>query len=211
MYTLQPSFDPAVQSFIEIETEVVKALATIHPSLTIQLIREVVLAANEKIQHVGGFFPLNSILPMWQSNITGFLREQLCLLGWTKVDGLGGVAYVISPCKEHAIRVFAGDKYVGLKEGNVSNKATKGSTLEDDISPLVGFNQGTVIWTLLHYKSNEVMKLEISQPKSIVKGKINDWSLRIKLPDIKFNVPTTSKMKDKYEVGTIPVTRKKTG
>ena len=53
------------------------------------------------------------------------------------------------------------------------------------------------------------MRLELSQPKSFAKGRIDDWSTRIKLPDIKFNIPTTPRMKDKVEVGVVPIKRKK--
>lgn len=209
MFSLQPSLDTTSDKFIDEASEVVSALATIHPSLTTQLIYEVILAANEKTQHVGKFFPSNALLPMWQFHITAFLREKLCDLGWTKVDGKGGVAYVISPCKEHAIRVFAGNKYVGLPDGSVSNSSIKGETLKDDIYPLLNSDKGTTIWTLLYHQSGELMRLEISQPKSFVKGKITEWGTRIKIPDIKFNVPTTPIMKEKVEVGVVPVKRKK--
>lgn len=209
MFSLQPSFNATSDKFIDETSEVVSALAAIHPSLTTQLVYEVILAANEKTQHVGTSFPTNALLAMWQFHISGFLREKLCSFGWTKVDGKGGVAYVISPCKEHAIRVFAGNKYVGLRDGSVSNKSIKGSTLKDDIYPLLNSDKGTTIWTLLHYRFGELMKLELSQPKSFAKGRIDDWSTRIKLPDIKFNIPTTPRMKDKVEVGVVPVKRKK--
>ena len=96
MFSLQPSFDAISDKFIDENSEVVSALAAIHPSLTTQLVYEVILAANEKTQHVGSSFPANAPLAMWQFHITGFLREKLCALGWTKVDGKGGVAYVIS-------------------------------------------------------------------------------------------------------------------
>ena len=54
MFSLQPSFDAISDKFIDENSEVVSALAAIHPSLTTQLVYEVILAANEKTQHVGG-------------------------------------------------------------------------------------------------------------------------------------------------------------
>ena len=90
-----------------------------------------------------------------------------------------------------------------------NSDSIKGNTLKDDIYPLLNSDKGTTIWTLLHYRFGELMRLELSQPKSFAKGKINDWGTRIKIPDVKFNIPTTPRMKEKVEVGVVPVKRKK--
>lgn len=209
MFALQASFDATLENFIEDELEVTSALSSIHESLTTQLIYEVIFASNLRLQHVGSYFPLNAPLAMWQFNITGFLREKLSAFGWT-VQNTGGAAYIISPCREHSIRVFAGNKHVGLKDGSVSNQSTKGATLKDDIYPLLNSDKGTTVWTLLYYRSGEVMKSELSQPISFTKGKIDDWGTRIKLPDIKFNIPNKPFMnKEKFEAAPVPVKRKK--
>lgn len=209
MFSLQASFDATLEEFIENELEVANALADIHGSLSIQLIYEVILAANVKLQHVGSYFPINAPLAMWQFNIAGFLREQLSAFGWT-VQNNGGAAYIVSPCKGHSIRVFAGNKHVGIKDGSVSNQSIKGNTLKNDIYPLLNSDKGTNIWILLYYRSGETMKLELSQPKSFTKGKIDDWGTRIKLPDIKFNIPNKPFMKrEKFEADIVPVKRKK--
>lgn len=213
MFKLEPSFDTYSETFIEENSEVVKALADIHESLMIQLLFEVILASNEKMQHYSGYSPINSIVAGWQANITTFLREKLVALNWRKHDGKGGVAYIISPCKKHAIRVMSGNKYVGVKDGAVSNSTSKGSTLNNDIHfPNLSFEDNTKIWTLLFYKHDEVMRLELSSPITFHKGKIAGWKKRIKLPDIKFNIPhKPTTHSNKAEVGKIPVRRKKTG
>lgn len=209
MFALQASFDATLEEFIEDELDVANALANIHESLTTQLIYEVVLASNAKMQHVGSYFPINASSVMWQYSIAGFLREKLSAFGWT-VQNTGGAAYIISPCKNHSIRVFTGNKYVGVKDGNASNQSMKGNTLREDIHPSLNSGTGTTIWTLLYHKSGELMRLELSQPKSFKKGKIDDWGTRIKIPDIRFNIPNKPFMKrEKFEVDTVPVKRKK--
>lgn len=211
MFALTPSVDPYQEKFIENSNEVVEALANIHGSLTTQLIREVMIASNSKTQHFGDYSSKNSLIISWQYNIVHFLREKLVALGWSMIDGTGGVAYILSPCKSHAIRVFSGNKYVGVKGGAVSNNASKGKTLKDDIySPKLSFEDNTQIWILLFHKVNDVIRIELSQPKSFKKGKVVDWDIRIKLPDFRYNVPDQPLKKvEKVEVGTVPVRRKK--
>ena len=211
MFALTPSFDPYLEKFIENPNEVVEALANIHGSLTTQLIHEVMLASNSKTQHIGDYAPKNSLVAAWQCNITIFLREKLVALGWSMIDGKGGVAYILSPCKSHAIRVFSGNKYVGVKNGAVSNNTSKGKTLDNDIySPKLSFEDNTQIWILLFYKENDVIRIELSQPKSFKRGKVVDWDIRIKLPDFRYNIPDQPLKKvEKVEVGTVPVRRKK--
>ena len=65
MFKLEPSFDTYSETFIEENSEVVKALADIHESLMIQLLFEVILASNEKMQHYSGYSPINSIVAGW--------------------------------------------------------------------------------------------------------------------------------------------------
>ena len=211
MFALSPSFDPYLENFIENPNEVVEALANIHGGLTTQLIREVMIASNSKTQHFGDYSSKNSLIVSWQCNIVHFLREKLVAVGWSMINGQGGVAYILSPCKSHAIRVFSGNKYVGVKNGAVSNNASKGKTLNNDIhSPKLSFEDNTRIWTLLFYKENDVIRMELSQPKTFQKGKVIDWDMRIKLPDFKFNIPDAPLKKvEKVEIGSVPVRRKK--
>lgn len=210
MFSLKPSFDVYEENFIDNKLDVESALSGIHEGLTTELIYDVMLASNEKVQHVGSFFAPTALLVMWQQNIAGFLREKLCGEGWTKSNGSGGVPYTTSPCKKHAIRAFSGDKYVGLKDATPSNNSLKGKTLEDDIQPLISSDNGTTIWVLIYYKVGDSIRMELSQPKSFIKGRIVGWNIRIKLPDIKFNVAREPLNQDKFEVDKVPVTRKKT-
>lgn len=213
MFALQASFDATSEDFIDGDLEVAHALSAIHESLTTQLFYEVIIASNARVQHVGSSFAKNALSVMWQSNVEGILREKLRGFGWS-LQNIGCTAYVISPCKLYSIRVFTGNKYVGLKEGNVSNQSLKGNTLKDDIYPSLNFVAGTTLLTLLFHQTDELMRLELSQPKSFKKGKIDAWGTRIKIPDIKFNIPSKpfkNKHEDKFEAEIVPVKRKKRG
>lgn len=212
-FNLQPSFDTQSEIFIDDKQLVSQALANIHESLTIALFFDIILASNSKVQHLSAYSPKNAINAVWQYNITTFLREKLASLHWTLIDGKGGVAYILSPYKKHAIRVLSGNRHVGMKDGLASNNCLKGTTLSDDIyAPSMSFENNTQIWTLLFYKEpqKEVMRLELSRPNSFEKGKIVDWHTRIKIPHINFHLPDKPlKNIEKAEVGTVPVRRKK--
>lgn len=209
MFALQASFDAHLEDFIDGDLEVASALANIHETLTIQLFYEVIIASNARVQHVGSSFAKNAFSVMWQANVEGILREKLCDVGWS-LHNTGCTAYVISPCKNYSIRVFTGNKYVGLKEGSISNQALKGTTLKNDIYPLFNSVGGTTLLILLFHQSGELMRLELSQPQSFKKGRIDGWGTRIKIPDIKFNIPSKPfKNKDKFEAEIVPVKRKK--
>lgn len=212
-FNLQPSFDAQAENFIDECQAVTQALANIHETLTVTLFVDVILASNSKVQHLSAYSPKNAINSAWQYNITTFLREKLAGLHWTLIDGKGGVAYILSPCKKHAIRVLSGNRYVGLKDGLASNNCLKGTTLSNDIYvPSMSFENNTQIWTLLFYKEpqKEVMRLELSRPNALDKGKIVDWHTRIKIPHINFHLPDKPlKNIEKAEVGTVPVRRKK--
>lgn len=213
MFALQASFDASSEDFIDGDLEVANALAAIHESLTTQLFYEVIIASNARVQHIGSSYARNALSVAWQSNIEGILREKLIALGWS-LQNIGCTAYIISPCKNYSIRVFTGNKYVGLKEGDVSNQSLKGSTLKNDIYSSLNFVNGTKLLTLLFHQSGELMRLELSQPKSFKNGKIDAWGTRIKFPDTKFNVPSEPfrhKNNDKFEAEVIPVKRKKRG
>lgn len=212
-FNLRPSFDAQAENFIDDRQTVTEALANIHSSLTVALFFDIILASNSKMQYLSGYSPKNAINSAWQYTIATFLREKLAGLHWTLIDGKGGVAYILSPCKKHAIRVLSGNQYVGIKEGLASNNCLKGKTLSNDIYvPSMSFENNTQIWTLLFYKEprKEVMRLELSRPNSFEKGRILDWHTRIKIPHINFNLPDKPlKNIEKAEVGTVPVRRKK--
>jgi hypothetical protein len=170
--------------FINELDDVKCALHEIDPNLSLELFYDVASASlllSEESR--SRFYSSRAFGTFLQSNFEGLLREKLSSLGWTLQNGKGGAAYIVSPCKNHAIYVLTGTEDVGLIEGNPTNKNNKGSELDKAISdPLKYFQSGTVLHVLLiHYKIDH-LSMELSIPNEFEKKHIQSWSQRILLP-----------------------------
>ena len=189
MYELQAP--PSSYSNISINEldDVERALHEIDRNLSLELFYDVASASlllSEESSSI--YYSPKAFGTSLQMHFEGQLREKLSLLGWTLLNGSGGAAYSISPCKNHAIYVLTGTEDVGLTEGNPTNKNNKGKNnkggeLCKAISdPQIYFQGNTVLHVLLIYYKIDHLSMELSTPKEFEKRQIQSWSQRILFP-----------------------------
>lgn len=168
--------------------DIERALHEIDRNLSLELFCDVASAAlllSEESRSI--FYSPKAFGTSLQLYFEGKLREKLSSLGWTLQNGVGGTAYSISPCKNHAIYVLTGTEDVGIVEGNPTNKNNKGSELCKAISaPLEHFQGNTVLHVLLiHYKidnTSDHLSMELSIPSEFENKRIQSWNQRILFP-----------------------------
>lgn len=148
------------------------------------------------------------------------LRDFCCGVHWTKYQE-HGIEGIISSDKRIRIIPSSGDAATGNPNQPASNKNPKGIKTVELVENVIqgslfnGFpNQSDddkiETYVLLYHYSNNKIKLELSKPSFIRKGKITAWSERIILDTVEFdkvNLTTNNDMEPEDEID-IPVLRK---
>ncbi len=133
-----------------------------------------------------------------------FLREELLIAGWD-YDNSMNFCRTIHPSEAFAIVVSSGDANTGVPGANPSTKYRKGETavraveyngqasldLGDgfDVDEPTDDNPDLPVWYLLYRVTPDAIFLELSFPKSIEVGLINEWTERIILDPIDRQAP----------------------
>lgn len=136
-----------------------------------------------------------------------FLREELLVAGWD-YDNSQNYCRTIHPSEGFAIVVSSGDANTGVPGANPSTKYRKGETAvraiehngqgafelgeEFDIDERPNDDKADVpVWYLLYRVTPDAIFLELSFPKSIDAGQIDQWTERIILDPIDRQSPPT--------------------
>ena len=136
-----------------------------------------------------------------------FLREELLVAGWD-YDNSTNFCRTIHPSEAFAIVVSSGDVNTGVPLANPSTKYRKGETavraVEHNGQGAFDLGEGfevdeqpdddkpdVPVWYLLYRVTQDAIFLELSFPKSIEAGLINEWTERIILDPIDRQAPPT--------------------
>jgi hypothetical protein len=148
------------------------------------------------------------------------LREELVPNGWDW-DNPNNFCRVIHPDREFAIVAMSGDEATGDAAMVPSTKYPRGVTtvravdtnlqLSFDFGDLVPdepTDDQLVTWILLHHRTEDEIRLELSLPSAMTGGNISDWQERIILPPAPLDeqpLPGTATSPDDDQDGDVVV------
>lgn len=130
------------------------------------------------------------------------LREELAPRGWGW-DNPSNFCRVIHPSREFAIVAMSGDEATGVVELAPSTKYPRGmaTVRAVDANLQLSFDFGDLgpdepadeeqlaTWILLHYRTDDEIRVELSLPYAMIGGNISDWQERIIMPSVPLDEP----------------------
>ena len=139
-------------------------------------------------------------IAIW-AEVTRVLRHRLIEVGWT-LDDADNISRVVSPEGDVTIVAISGNEWTGLrnKHGQVNTRWPRGPggiriinrntqyelALEGGVShaknDLVDSYGGT--WFLLYFRSDDIVRSELSYARAVESGGLIEWKERLILPDI---------------------------
>lgn len=154
----------------------------------------------------------------WDNTVKA-LRERFCGKNWVKYE-YGGLEGIVSTDKIIRIIPSSGNVATGNKNQPASNKNPKGInmihliektqqlSLFSDISNQIN-DDNIITYVLLYYNNEKELRLELSKPASINKGKIVAWEERIIINPYDFgSTPFEQEKETEEDCIDIPILRK---
>ncbi|RKH96377.1 hypothetical protein D7Y15_41380 [Corallococcus sp. AB030] len=186
-------------------------------------LREAIARGEAERDSVNPFAPPGSPGYYAWSELVTALRQILSPFGWTPSDEKN-LSLVVSPCKEHALLVVAGDQHVGLGDPDLvpqpKRRRGEAAIFAVDESQMTLFDArttrlirtGPTIWFLLVYRvpGRDEVRAELSIPKSITEtGFVSGWHYRHNLGTIEMGpTPVPHKDENNPTESTVEVKRK---